>query len=72
MLLIEHDPGFARCVGEMLGQARDMAAEVLPATDLNQGLSALAGNQFDLVVLDICVPDGAGLANVGVIRERAP
>src|SRR5262245_29463540 len=72
VLLIEHDPGFARCVGEMLGQARDMAAEVLPATDLNQGLSALAGNDFDLVVLDICVPDGAGLASVGVIRERAP
>ena len=72
MLLIEHDPGFARCVSEMLGQARDMAAEVLPATDLKQGLSALAGNHFDLVVLDISVPDGAGLANVGLIRSEAP
>jgi sigma-B regulation protein RsbU (phosphoserine phosphatase) len=72
VLLIEHDPGFARCVGEMLGQARDMAAEVLPAADLNQALSALTGDHFDLVVLDISVPDGAGLANVGVIRERAP
>jgi sigma-B regulation protein RsbU (phosphoserine phosphatase) len=72
VLLIEHDPGFARCVSEMLGQARDMAAEVLPATDLKQGLSALAGNHFDLVVLDISVPDGAGLANVGLIRSEAP
>jgi sigma-B regulation protein RsbU (phosphoserine phosphatase) len=72
VLLIEHDPGFARCVGEMLGQARDIAADVLPAADLKQGLSALAGNHFDLVVLDMSVPDGAGLANVGVIRDRAP
>src|SRR5262249_9121529 len=72
VLLIEHDTGFARCVGEMLGQARDMAAEVLPAVDLKQGLSALAGDHFDVVMLDISVPDGAGLANVGLIRAGAP
>ena len=72
VLLIEHDTGFARCVGEMLGQARDMAAEVLPAADLEQGLSALAGDHFDVVMLDISVPDGAGLASVGLIRAGAP
>ena len=37
LLLIEHDPGFARYVSEMLGQARDLAAEVSSAADLMAG-----------------------------------
>lgn len=73
ILLIEHDPGFARYVGEMLGQARDMLAEVEPATDLARGLSALNGNGgFDVVLIDLSLPDGAGLANVPLIRAGAP
>lgn len=72
VLLIEHDPGFSRYVGEMLGQARDLAADLLPTEDLDRGLAALAGAQFDVVVMDISVPDGAGLANVSLLRDRAP
>lgn len=72
VLLIEHDAGFARSVGEMLGQARDLAADVMPAEDLRGGLSALAGDQFDVVVLDMSLPDGAGLANVSLIHAGAP
>lgn len=72
VLLIEHDSGFARSMGEMLGQARDISADVLPAKDLHQGLSALADDEFDVVVLDMSLPDGAGLANVSLIRAGAP
>lgn len=72
VLLIEHDCGFARYVGEMLGQARDFVAEVLPAEDLGHGLSALEADHFDVVVMDISVPDGAGLANVALLRAGAP
>ncbi len=72
ILLIEHDAGFARYVGEMLGQARELAAEMRPAADLRSGLSELQANTFDAVLLDICVPDGAGLANVLLIKAQAP
>lgn len=72
MLLIEHDTGFMRTVSEMLAQALDFAAEVRPARDLSQGLSALAGDHFDVVMLDLSVPDGAGLANVALIRADSP
>jgi phosphoserine phosphatase RsbU/P len=72
LLLIEHDPGFARYVGEMLGQARDLTAETVLAADLQEGLSALRADDVDVVVMDLAVPDGAGLANVGLIRARAP
>jgi len=72
VLLIEHDSGFARYIGDMLDQTRDFKAEVLSAQDLHKGLSALAGDNFDVVVMDMSLPDGAGLANVSVLRAEAP
>src|SRR5229473_1637570 len=72
VLLIEHDPGFARFVGDMLRQSRDMSTEMLSAADLRGGLSALSGGRFDVVLMDLSVPDGAGLGNVSLIRSEAP
>jgi phosphoserine phosphatase RsbU/P len=72
VLLIEHDPRFARHVGEMLGQAQDLATELLQAENLGGGLTALAHQHFDVVLMDISVPDGAGLANVALLHSRAP
>ncbi len=72
ILLIEHDEGFTRSVGEMLGQAREMAAEISAASDFQAGLSILNRNTFDVVVLDVSVPDGAGLANISILKAQAP
>src|SRR6266581_3508468 len=72
VLLIEHDAGFARQVGDMLGQARDLSAEMRSTADLRGGLSALTGDRFDVVLLDLSVPDGAGLGNVSLIKAEAP
>src|ERR1035437_9408031 len=72
VLLIEHDLGFARYVGEMLGQARNLSAELCSEADLIAGLSELQTHTFDAVLLDICVPDGAGLANIPLIKSQAP
>src|ERR1022692_1646630 len=72
VLLIEHDPGFARCVGEMLGQAVNLSAELRAPADLLAGLVELQARTFDAVLLDICVPDGAGLANIPLIKTLAP
>jgi len=72
VLLIEHDPGFARQVGDMLGQARDLSAEMRSTADLRGGLSALTGDRFDVVLMDLSVPDGAGLGNVSLIKAEAP
>jgi sigma-B regulation protein RsbU (phosphoserine phosphatase) len=72
ILLIEYDPGFARYLGEMLGQARELTAEMWPARDLGAGLSELQAKGFDAVLVDIYVPDGAGLANILLIRAQAP
>src|ERR1043165_2090417 len=72
VLLIEHDAGFARTVRDMIGQARDLGADLHSAPDLKLGLSALTEDHFDVVVLDVSVPDGAGLANVSLIKAEAP
>jgi sigma-B regulation protein RsbU (phosphoserine phosphatase) len=72
ILLIEHDPGFARYVSEMLGQSREILAEVRPAADLRTGMSELRADVFDAVLLDICVPDGAGLGNIPLLKPHAP
>ena len=72
VLLIEHDPGFTRHVSNMLGQARDLSAEMRSTTDLRGGLSALTGDRFDVVLMDMSVPDGAGLGNVQLIKAEAP
>src|SRR6266446_2022616 len=72
VLLIEHDAGFARQVGDMLGQARDLSAEMRSTADLRGGLSALTGDRFDVVLMDLSVPDGAVLGNVSLIKAEAP
>jgi len=72
VLLIEHDPGFARYVGEMLGQARDLQVDVCASDNLRSGLQALSGDHFDVVLMDMSIPDGAGLANLGLLRAEAP
>ena len=72
ILLIEHDTGLARYLGEMLGQARDLSADMRQAAGLWTGLTELRAGAFDAILLDICVPDGAGLANMSLINALAP
>src|SRR5215831_16882580 len=72
VLLIEHDPGFARTVGDMLGKARDLSAELRSAPNLRAGLSVLTDETFDVVVMDVSLPDGAGLGSVTLLKAEAP
>jgi sigma-B regulation protein RsbU (phosphoserine phosphatase) len=72
VLLVEHDAGFARYVGEMLGQARELTAEMRSASDLESGLAVVVREQFDAVLLDLYLPEGAGLANISLFRAVAP
>src|SRR5438105_13409663 len=72
VLLIEHDAGFTRAVGEMLGQARDLSAEMRATPNLRAGLSVLTADNFDVVLFDVSVPVGAWLAKVSVIKAEAP
>src|SRR5678815_4229112 len=72
VLLIESDASFARYVQEMLGQSRDLTAEVSWSQELLAGLNIARCNPFDVVLLDLNMPDGAGLANIALLRAVAP
>src|ERR1043166_5976439 len=72
VLLIEHDPGFAQIVGDMLEQARDLSADMRAAKDIPHALTALNADKFDVVLMDLSVPDGAGLGNVSLLRAEVP
>ena len=72
VLLIEHDPDFARYMGEMLVQVRDLTVNMQTAAGLMAGLSELLTTAFDAAILDLYLPDGAGLANILLIRGLAP
>ncbi len=72
LLVIEQDPAFARYIGEMLGQARDLQAELVVETSLQSGLARLDGDHYDALIMDLAVPDGAGLGNVAPVQALAP
>src|SRR5690348_15455244 len=59
-------------MSEMLGEARELSAEMSSAASLDDGLHRIAEDSYDVVVLDVSLPDGAGLANVSLVHAEAP
>ena len=61
ILLIEDNPGDARLIREMLAEAGDGQFELTHASSLSAGLTCLAEKRFDLVLLDLSLPDSQGI-----------
>jgi signal transduction histidine kinase/DNA-binding response OmpR family regulator len=61
ILHVEDDPNVAQVVHALL---RDVA-DITHAADLQTGIEALGQASFDLVILDIALPDGSGLEALG-------
>jgi sigma-B regulation protein RsbU (phosphoserine phosphatase) len=72
ILLIEHETDFARLVKGVLEEARGTAFEVAVVSQMQTGLARLADGEFDLVLVDLSLPDGAGLANIKRLAAEAP
>ena len=64
ILLIEGQPEFARHLGEMLAQAKGAVFDLAAFYNFEDGLARLIGGNFDLALIDLSLPDGAGLANI--------
>jgi sigma-B regulation protein RsbU (phosphoserine phosphatase) len=67
ILLVESDPGFAGQIQEMLGHAKDSLFELAVCNNFETALRELTDESWDLALIDLSLPDGAGLANI----ERA-
>jgi len=63
ILLVEDEPDFSARIKVMLDQAMG-TFEVATVDNFSASLARLADGGFDLLLIDISLPDGAGLANI--------
>ena len=72
VLLVEDDASLARMMSEMLAQAPGAAFSVEARRHLAEGLERLSAGGVDLVLLDLSLPDSAGLDTFLNLYNRAP
>jgi putative two-component system response regulator len=72
VLLIEDNPGDARLIKEMLKEARSVRFEPHLADRLSAGLKRLEDETFDTILLDLTLPDCAGLDTLARVYAKSP
>lgn len=73
VLLVEDDPVYARLITELLDTSR--YAGILHVTRvvlLSEALARMEANDFDVLLLDVGLPDSQGLDTVLTVRRAAP
>ena len=71
VLLIEDDPADAHLIHQALISARDLNFSILVTETLASAKLHLLNNQFDVVLLDLSLPDSVGLDTVDSCRQHA-
>ncbi len=71
ILLIEDNPGDVRLIQEMLRETGEDLFEVTHADRLSGGLSLLDKGTFDLILLDLSLPDSCGLETFAKVHQQA-
>ncbi len=71
ILLIEDNPGDAELLEVMLAQVKGASFTVECANRLQTGLARLADGGFDVVLLDLSLPDSQGLETFRRVKARA-
>lgn len=72
LLHVEDNDGDALIVQEMLRYSKDISAELERATTLKEGLEALSKNDYDIVLLDLGLPDSFEFSAIEKIMEEFP
>ena len=72
VLLIEDNPGDVRLIREMLAEAATSDIGIESAESLSAGLEILTAGGFEVVLLDLGLPDSQGLATLGRLYARVP
>lgn len=69
VLLVEDNPDDALIIEDMLSAT---AVEIEHASNLSLALEKLTRGDFDLVLLDLSLPDARGPGMIGLIQKQAP
>lgn len=72
VLMIEDNPGDARFIEEMLKDVEDTQFDVLHVLRLDEGLKYLLTDNFDIILLDLCLPDSEGIDTFNIMHYNAP
>jgi PAS domain S-box-containing protein len=72
ILLIEDNPADARLLSEMIDDVEQVHMSVKHADCLSEGLENLIKEKFDVLLLDIGLPDSSGLESIEEIGASAP
>ena len=72
VLLVEDNPGDARLIREFLFDANKASFEIEVAERLSEGLEALSARTFDVILLDLSLPDSSGLDTLLKAHAKAP
>ena len=72
ILLVEDNPGDARLVKEMLAEGDPGSFRLSHVERLAEGLRRLQEEDFQVVLLDLSLPDGQGLDTVTRVCSQAP
>jgi signal transduction histidine kinase len=73
ILIVEDNPGDARLISECFAETgRGFPAELSTATTLARALEALEAGATDIILLDLSLPDSAGLDTFRAIHAKAP
>src|SRR6266849_4025564 len=72
ILLVEDNPGDVRLVGELLTEAGAEEFDLTHVERLGEAVQRLREHHFDVVLLDLSLPDSNGLDTVVRLRAAAP
>ncbi|MDM8549059.1 response regulator [Desulfobacterales bacterium HSG2] len=72
VLLIEDNPEDARLIQEFLSNTAGASFDTLLAERLSDGIEALSLGKFDVILLDLSLPDSTGLDTLTAVRSQVP
>lgn len=72
ILLIEDNLAEARLLQEFLKEARHRQFNLVHAIRLQEGLQRIDRECFDIILLDLTLPDSQGLASLAPLMKQAP
>lgn len=72
VLLIEDNPGDARLIREVLSDTDNLNFELKWVDQLETGIELISKDVFDVVLLDLSLPDSHGMETIISFREQAP
>ena len=71
VLLVEDNPGDAELMEEMLPRDGTTLFEVECVARLSEALECAGADRFDIIILDLNLPDSDGLATLRTMRQQA-